>query len=95
MSDNLDRKEYFKKFEGDKLFAKVPLSWKKKEFSLSIVIPYKIRNCNKCTEIILCDGCDKLVNRNKELSAILNELKRQAPNEFGQMLPKYITTWIW
>ena len=29
VSDKLDRKEYFKKFEGDKLFAKVPLSRKK------------------------------------------------------------------
>ena len=26
VSDNLDREEYFKMFEGDKLFAKVPLS---------------------------------------------------------------------
>ena len=26
VSDNLDRKEYFKIFEGDKLIAKVPLS---------------------------------------------------------------------
>ena len=29
VSDNLDRKEYFKMFQGDKLVAKVPLSWKK------------------------------------------------------------------
>ena len=29
VSDNLDRKKYFKIFEGDKLIAKVPLSWKK------------------------------------------------------------------
>ena len=27
VSDNLDRKEYFKMFRGDKLVAKVPLSW--------------------------------------------------------------------
>ena len=86
MSDNLHRKEYFKKFEGDKLFAKVPLSWKK-NFSLCVVIPHKNRNCNKCTENILCDGCDKLVNQNKEFSANLIEIKRQAPNEFGHMLP--------
>ena len=30
VSNNLDRKEYSKMFEGDKLVAKVPLSWKKK-----------------------------------------------------------------
>ena len=28
-SDKLDRKQYFKKFFGDKLIAKVHLSWKK------------------------------------------------------------------
>ena len=40
VSDNLDRKEYFKKFEGDKLVARVPLSWKK-SFSQGVVIPQK------------------------------------------------------
>ena len=29
VSDNLDRKEYFNMYNGDKLIAKVPLSWKK------------------------------------------------------------------
>ena len=29
VSENLDRKEYFKMFDGDKLKTKVPLSWKK------------------------------------------------------------------
>ena len=28
----------------------------------------------------------------KKFSAKLNEMKREAPNEFGHMLPKYITT---
>ena len=77
-------------FEGDKLVAKVPLSWKN-SFSMGVVIPHKMRNCNKCTKIILCDHCDKLVNQIKEIFAILNELKQQATNEFGHMLPKYIT----
>ena len=89
VSDNLDRKEFFKMFEGDKLVAKVLLTWKK-SFSMGAVIPYKIKNCNKCAKDILCDGCDKLVKENKEFSANLNELKPQAPNEFGYMLPKYI-----
>ena len=91
VSNNLDGKEYFKMFDGDKLEAKVPLSWKK-SFNMGVVIPHKMKNCNKCTKDILCDGCDKLVNQNKEFSANLNELKRQPPNEFGHMLPKYITT---
>ena len=88
---NLDRKEDFKMFEGDKLFAKVPLSWKK-SFSMGVVIPHTMRNCNKCTKDILCDGCDKLVNQNKKFSLNLNEVKRQPPNKFGHMLPKFITT---
>ena len=90
VSDNLDRKENFKMFNGDKLIAKVPLSWKK-SFSQGVVIPQKMRNCNKCVRDILCVGYDKIVNQTKELSANLNEIKRQAPNEFGHMLPKYVT----
>ena len=39
--DNLDRKEYFNMANGDKLVAKVPLSWKK-SFSQGVVIPHKI-----------------------------------------------------
>ena len=91
VSDNLDRKEYFKMADGDNLVAKVPLSWKK-SFSQGVVIPHKMKNCNKCTKVILCDDCDKLVHQNKEVSANLNELKREKPNDFGNMLPKYIIT---
>ena len=72
---------------GGKLIAKVLLSWKK-SFSQGIVIPHKMRNCNKCSKDILCDNCDKLVNQKKELLANLIELKREPPNEFGHMLPK-------
>ena len=78
-------------FNGYKLIAKVSLSWKK-SFSMGVAIPHEIRNCNKSTEDILCDGCDKVVNQNKDFSANLNELKGQAPKDFGPMLPKYITT---
>ena len=91
VSDNLDRKEYFKMFGGDNILAKVPLSWKK-SFSQGVVIPHKMKNCNKCSKDILCDNCDKLVNQNKEFSANLNELKREKPNDQGHMLPKYIIT---
>ena len=91
VSDNLDRREYFKMADGDKLIAKVPLSWKK-SFSQGVVIPHKMRNCNNCTNDNLCDDCDKLVNQNKEFSENLNELKREKPNDQGHMLPKYIIT---
>ena len=88
VSDNLYQKENFKMFKGDKLLAKVYLSWKK-SFSYVVVIPHKKRNCNECTKDIYCDGCDKLVTQNKEFSANPNELGRQTLNEFRQMLPSY------
>ena len=91
VSDNLDRKEYFKMADGDNLIAKVPLSWKK-SFSQGVVIPQKMRYCTDCKNYSPCDSCDKLVNQKKEFSANLNELKRQPPNEFGHMLPKYKIT---
>ena len=84
MSDNLDEKEYFKMLDGDKLTAKVPLSWKE-GFSHGVIIPHKMRKCNKCTKDILCDDCDKLVNQKKEFSANLNQSKREPPNEYGHM----------
>ena len=91
IGDKLNRKEIFETFEGDKLFAKVTLKWKK-SFSHGVVIPHKLKNCTNCEKKILCDECDKLLNQNKEFSANLNGLKRQPPNELGHMLPKYITT---
>ena len=77
--------------DGDKLTAKIPLSWKK-GFSHFVIIPHKMRNCNKCTKDISCDDCDKLADQKKEFSANLNELKREPPNRFGHMLPKHIIT---
>ena len=89
--DNLDRKKYFKMVDGDNLYAKVPLSWKK-SFSQGVIIPHKMENCGDCKKDILCKGCDKLVIQKKEFSANLKELKREAPNEFGHTFPKYIIT---
>ena len=76
--------------DGGKLIAKVPLTWKK-SFSQGVVIPHKMRNCVDCKKDILCDNCDKLVNQRKEFSAKLYEMKREPSNQFGHMLPKYIT----
>ena len=91
VSDNLDRKEYFNMANGDKFIAKVPLSWIK-SFSQGVVIPHKMKNCTDCKKDILCDSYDKLVNQNEEFSTNLNESKREPPNDFGHMLPYYITT---
>ena len=77
--------------DGKNLIAKVPLSWKK-SFSHGVVIPHKMRYCTDCKIDSLCDRCDKLFNQKKEFSANLNELKREPPNDFGHMLPKYIIT---
>ena len=52
VGDNLERKDHFKMFEGDKLIAKVPLSWKK-SFSQGVVIHHKMRNCTNCHKDIL------------------------------------------
>ena len=78
-------------FNGDKLVAKLPSSWKK-SFSQGVVIPHKMGNCTICQKGISCDRCDKLVNQRKGFSASITELKREPPNQFGHMLPKYITT---
>ena len=75
--------------DGGSLVAKVPLSWKK-SFSQGVVIPHKMKICSECKNDSLCDSCDQLVNQRKEFSANLNELKRQAPIEFGHMLLNYI-----
>ena len=91
VSDNLNRKEYFNMADGGKLIAKVHLSWKK-SFSQGVIIPHKMRNCADCKNDSLCDNSDKLVNQKKEFSANVNESKREPPNEFGHMLPRYITT---
>ena len=77
--------------DGGKLVAKVSLSWKK-SFSQGVVIPYKMRNCVDCKKDILCDRWDKIVNQRKSFAANLNEMKREPPNQFSQMLPKYIIT---
>ena len=77
MSDNLDRRECFKKYDGDNLIAKVPLSWKK-GFSYCIIKPDKVRDCNNCTKNLICENCDRLVNQRKDFSANLIEMKRQA-----------------
>ena len=90
VSDNFDGKEYFKMLDGAKLTAKVPLSWNK-VFSHGVIILHKLRNCNKCIKVILCDDCDKLVNQ-KNFPANLNELKPKPHSEIGHMLPKYIIT---
>ena len=86
----LDRCQYFKMIEGEEISALLPKSWKKSVDS-GIIIPTKMRFCNECTDRKMCDKCNNQINENKEFEANLNELKRHPPNEFGHMLPYYIT----
>ena len=78
----LDTKKYFEMKEGNKVSGKFPLSWKK-SFETGV------RFCNKLNSE-LCEDCENKIKQFKELEANLNELKRQKPNEFEQMLPYYI-----
>ena len=82
----LNRSQYFKMIEGEKISALLPKSWKK-SFHSGIIIPTKTRFCNECNDKKMCKKCNKQVNENKEFKANLNELKRHPPNEFGHMLP--------
>ena len=85
----LDRSQYFDMFEGKKISAMLPKSWKK-SFNNGIVIPAKMRRCDKCRGKILCATCNNQINENKEFEANLNLLKREAPKEFGYMLSFFI-----
>ena len=84
----LERPQYLDMFEGKKITAMLPRSWKK-SFNNGIVIPTKMRHGNVCKDGILCTTCNNQINENKEFEAILNLLKRKAPNEFGYKLPCY------
>ena len=56
-----------------------------------MILPHKMRNCNKCSKDVTCGGSDILVNQRKDFSANLSELEQKTPNEFGHMLPWYET----
>ena len=84
----LDRFQYFKMIDGEKISAMLPRSWKK-SFDSGIIIPTKMRFCNECNDRKMCDKCNYQINENKEFEAGLNWLKRKAPKEFGYMLAYY------
>ena len=85
----LDRSQYFKMIEGDKISAMLPRSWKK-SFDSGIIIPTKMRFCNECNVKKVCNKCNNQINENKEFEANLNLLKRDKPNDCGHMLPYYV-----
>ena len=85
----LDRSQNFKVLEGKTIAAMLPRS-SKKSFSNGVVIPTKMRRCNKCSDKILCEECKNQVNENKKFEANSNLLKRKASNEFGHMIPYFV-----
>ena len=74
--------------EGEKISAMLSKSWKK-SFDNGVIIPKKMRFCNRCNDKKMCEICNNNINENKEFESTLNELKRQPPNDFGYMLPYY------
>ena len=84
----LDRSQYFKMIEGEKISAMLPESWKK-AFNNRNVMPAKLRFCNECADKLTCNRCNNQINENKEFEANLNLLKGQASNQFGHMLRYY------
>ena len=80
----LDRNQYSEMLKGNKMHAKLPISWKKGCAS-GIVIPKQARYCTDCKKDSICTGCDKKMNQIKEIAPNLNELKRQPANSFGHM----------
>ena len=74
--------------EGKKISVMLPKSWKK-SFNNGNVIPAKLKGCDKCSGKTLCVACNNEINENEEFEASLNLLKREAPDEFGYMLPYF------
>ena len=72
--------------EVEKISAILPKGWKKL-FHSGVVIPAKMRFCNKCSKEKCCDRCINRINENTNFFADLHFLKRQAPSQFGSMLP--------
>ena len=70
----LDRSQYFKMVDGEKIPAMLPRLWKK-SFDSGIFTPTKMRICNECNDKKLCFKCNNQINENKEFEANLNLLK--------------------
>ena len=84
----LDQSQYFKMIKGKKVSALLPKGWKE-SFDSGIIVPTKMRICSECNDKKMCGKCNNRINENREIKAILNELKRHPPNEFDYMLPYY------
>ena len=84
----LDKKEYFKKFDGDKLETKQAFSWEK-QFEFGVITPSRKRIFVNCYKDLISVDCDKINNPTNISASNLNELKGKLPNNSGHMLPYY------
>ena len=71
---------------GKKISAMLHKSGKK-SYKSGVVIPAKMTFCNECYDKIVCDRCTNQVAKNKHFEANFHLIKRQAPKQFGHMLP--------
>ena len=85
----VNRSQYFDMLKGEKILLLLRRSCEKKSFNNGILLPTKMRRFNECKNGIICDKCNIQVNENKKFEAILTLFKREAPKEFGHMLPYY------
>ena len=70
----LDRSQYFRMVEGEKISAMLPRSWKK-WFDSGRIIPTKMKFCSKSNDKKVWNKCNNQNNENKEFEAKLNFLK--------------------
>ena len=66
----LDRSQYFKTIEVEKISAMLPRNWKK-SFISGVVIPTKMGFCIECSREKCCDRCNNQLNKNRKLEAKL------------------------
>ena len=65
--------------KSKKVSALLAKTWKK-SFDSGIFIPMKMRFCNECTDILICNRCNNQINKYKELeSKIYFLLKDKLP----------------
>ena len=48
-----------------------------------------MRFCNECNKEKHCNRCKSQINEIREFESNINLLKRQAPDQYGHMLPYF------
>ena len=55
-------------------------------------MPTRMEKCEECVESVdtICDVRRSKIKKTRKFNANLQEMKREAPNESGHMLPYYL-----